>query len=223
MILIITPLYKEFQVIRNTLLKKGVDVNASSKGKIETLEIPSLNATLMVGGHGKVQFAVQTQYAINHTPNCQLIICTGAAGSLNEKLDMSDVIVGEATIEHDYKLKFSPKPLPIFNGDIMALEKIKTLLNNYSFSIYPDKIASGDEDIISNKRAIKIAKKTNALCVAWEGAGGAKAAKFNDIPFLEIRGITDSADKLAPADFNKNLSVAMENIAMLLIDFLKFY
>jgi len=48
----------------------------------------------------------------------------------------------------------------------------------------------------------------------------AKAAKFNSLLYLEIRGITDSADKLAPADFDKNLSIAMENIANLLIDIL---
>jgi len=222
MILIITPLHKEFQAVGNTLLKNGVDVKVSSKGKIDTLEIPDLNATLMAGGHGKVQFAIQTQYAINYTPNCQLIICAGAAGSLNKKLNMGDVVVGEATIEHDYKLKFAPNPKapPIFDGDFERIKKIKDMPNSYSFSIYFGKIASGDEDIISNKRAKEIVEKTNALCVAWEGAGGAKAAKFNDIPFIEIRGITDSADKLAIADFKKNLNIAMENITNLLINYL---
>ena len=52
--------------------------------------------------------------------------------------------------------------------------------------------------------AIKILR-TGALAVAWEGAGGARACHFSGIPFLEIRGITDSADSDAASDFRATL------------------
>lgn len=55
--------------------------------------------------------------------------------------------------------------------------------------------------------------------VAWEGAGGARACKFSGVPFLEIRGITDAADHSAASDFEKNLEVAMYNIALLIVSF----
>jgi len=223
MILISTPLKREFLAVNNAFLKKEIKTKISTIGKIETVEIPSLNAHLMVGGHGKVQYAVQTQYAINYIKDCELVICAGAAGSLNKELNVGDVVVGEATIEHDYNIKFGSEPpsLPSFNGDIETINKIKSLTKTYSFSIQYGKIASGDEDIVSNKRANEIAVKTNALCVAWEGAGGAKATQFNNIPFIEIRGITDSADKLAASDFYKNVNIALGNITGILIDLLE--
>jgi len=57
--------------------------------------------------------------------------------------------------------------------------------------------------------------RTGALAVAWEGAGGARACHFSGIPFLEIRGITDSADSDAASDFGANLEGAMRNVAAL--------
>jgi adenosylhomocysteine nucleosidase len=35
-----------------------------------------------VGGHGKTQFAVQTQHLIEQNAASEVVICTGAAGSL---------------------------------------------------------------------------------------------------------------------------------------------
>jgi nucleoside phosphorylase len=55
-----------------------------------------------------------------------------------------------------------------------------------------------------------------AYGVAWEGSGAARAALFNDIGSLEIRGVTDAADKEAPQRFDANLPIAMANLASLL-------
>ena len=51
--------------------------------------------------------------------------------------------------------------------------------------------------------------------MAWEGAGGARACRFNQIAFLELRAITDTADHDAPGDFAANLQIAMANAAAL--------
>jgi adenosylhomocysteine nucleosidase len=55
---------------------------------------------------------------------------------------------------------------------------------------------------------------TGAIAVAWEGAGGARACRFSGVPFLEIRGITDSAGHSAPTDFEENLIIALHNLAI---------
>jgi nucleoside phosphorylase len=57
-------------------------------------------------------------------------------------------------------------------------------------------IASGDEDIVTIERAAELHTQTGAVAVAWEGAGVARACLFSQIPYLEIRGITDTADLL---------------------------
>ena len=49
--------------------------------------------------------------------------------------------------------------------------------------------------------------------VPWPG--GARASLFSGIPFLELRGITDTANHDAPADFAANLHIAMASAAAL--------
>lgn len=73
---------------------------------------------------------------------------------------------------------------------------------------------------VSSARARAIREHTGAVCVAWEGSGAARAALFTGIGFLEIRGITDAADKEAPQRFEVNLPIAMTNITELLMNWL---
>ena len=70
-------------------------------------------------------------------------------------------------------------------------------------------IAIGDEDVVTSERAQAIRDQMGAVCVAWEGSGAAGAALFNGIGLLEIRAVTDAADKEAPQRFDANLPVAM--------------
>ena len=78
-------------------------------------------------------------------------------------------------------------------------------------------IASGDEDVIDPIRARELQAETGAACVAWEGAGAARAARFNGLRFLELRAITDAADHAAASDFEANLARSMPNLGHLLL------
>ena len=221
MILIITPLKNEYKILCNAFSQKNITIKDKFIGKLKCSKMADLNTLIAVGGHGKTQFGIQSQYFIDHSEKCKLIICAGAAGSLNENLNIGDIVIGEKTIEHDYDIKFGAAPLPIFSGHKETIEKFKKLSGTYPFSTHYGIIASGDEDIISNKRAKEISSNTGALCVAWEGAGGAKAAKFNQIPYLEIRCVTDSADKSAPINFENNINIAISNFAKVYFDLAK--
>ena len=79
-------------------------------------------------------------------------------------------------------------------------------------------MASGDEDVENLDRRTAIRQLTSALAVAWEGAGGARACQFSQVPFVEIRGISDGADSDAASDFRANLKQVMRNIATLIIE-----
>ena len=77
-------------------------------------------------------------------------------------------------------------------------------------------MAGGDEDVIEVHRGAELRELHNALAVAWEGVGGARAAAFSGVPYLEVRGATDTANHEAPAVFDINLKIVMRNIAYLL-------
>ncbi|NJM05021.1 5'-methylthioadenosine/S-adenosylhomocysteine nucleosidase [Candidatus Gracilibacteria bacterium] len=72
--------------------------------------------------------------------------------------------------------------------------------------------------MVDLERGVALHKATNARAVAWEGAGGARACLFSDTPFIELRGITDTADHQASGDFAAHLALAMANIAALLVN-----
>jgi adenosylhomocysteine nucleosidase len=194
-ILVITPLAVEHSALRAANLSRDFH--------------------LQVGGHGKVQFALSTQLLIQkYKPG--LVICAGAAGVLRPDLEPLDIVVGEMTIEHDFKLRFARRPLPRFAGDPATLALLKCRSWHTSYKIHFGGLASGDEDIVDAERAAQIHAETDALAVAWEGAGGARAAHLHGIPFIEIRVLTDGANAAAAQDFVQNVKQGMLHVAEVL-------
>lgn len=199
MILVITPLPLELEALRAHGLRDSGQMR------------------LALGGHGKVHFALRTQSLLFET-RPQLVVCAGACGSLSPDVRNMDVVVAERTIEHDFKLRFVKKTEPTFDGDGATVARLKKefAIRAGDFAIHFGVVASGDEDIIEAERARELRQQTGALAVAWEGAGGARAAALNGTPYIEIRGVTDSADSHAPNSFKENLTGAMRNVATVL-------
>lgn len=167
------------------------------------------------GGHGKVQFALATQRLIVEK-RPRLVVCAGSCGSLHEHVKPLDVIVATSTIEHDFKNQFVKRPLPRFAGDEEWLEILRKIQAPSEFALHFCDIASGDEDVIDQKRAFEIHQLTGAHAVAWEGAGGARACQMYHVPFVEIRVATDCANPQTPTDFLRLLDRGMANIAAVL-------
>jgi adenosylhomocysteine nucleosidase len=219
--LIVTPLQEEYTGLQNSLSALGLKSDTERIGKLETHCFPEIKVTLAPGGHGKTQFGIQTQHLLDHVV-FDLVICAGAAGALAPEVKVGDLILATSTLEHDYNLKFSVRPKPQFAGDAKSIEQIKALnLADANFSIHFGMMAGGDEDVIDIVRGAELYRAHNALAVAWEGVGGARACAFNEIPYLEIRGATDTANHEAPVVFDDNLKIIMKNIAFLLYRWLK--
>jgi adenosylhomocysteine nucleosidase len=210
------PLAREWSFLVSAF-EASLNVERLHDLKIEAAYISDWRALVAPGGHGKTQFAVQAQYLIGRFPSTELVICVGAAGSLWSQLSVGDVVVGTETVEHDYRLLFATRPLPRFPGHELSIDALRRLAHSVSgFHVAFVVIASGDEDVVVSERAQAIRDQTGAACVAWEGSGAARAALFNGIGSLEIRAVTDAADKEAPQRFDANLPIAMANLAGLL-------
>ena len=215
--LIITPMKEELDFLLQSCTKRGFHTESAMVGRLPVVRLPDLGITLARGGLGKVQFAVQTQHLLDTCSDWDLIICAGAAGALADKVRVGDVVVATTTVEHDYNNKFNERALPKFDGARAAIADLKSVSQSVNaFSVHFGPIASGDEDVVETERKRALHESTGALAVAWEGAGGAKACAFSGIPFIEIRGVTDTADHKAASDFEENLEVAMNNLATLI-------
>lgn len=216
--LIATPQDDELEPLLDGLHRLGHPSSARQVGVLSCHEIPSLNVLVAVAGHGKAQFAVQTQYLVDRVGDIRSVICVGAAGCLTGELPSGDIVVGTATVEHDYKLRFVPASAPCHKPSAALLDGFRETARNhhFTFDVHFDRIASGDEDIVDPSRAKELREATGALCAAWEGSGGARMARFNGLGFLEVRSITDGADANAAASFHENVVRAMPNVAELL-------
>ena len=215
-ILFVAPLAEELAYFSRHLHDHGYTSNAGQCGRIVTHHFKALDLAVGVGGHGKTQFGLQTQHLLDHAPNTEAVVCFGAAGALADDLAVGDVVVATETVEHDYTLRFVSRPLPRFVGDAVLLSTLRGLSHHaFPFAVHFGIVASGDEDVIEGERAAALRQATEARAVGWEGAGGARACRFSRVPFVELRGITDTANHTAPADFETNLDRAMANIAAL--------
>jgi adenosylhomocysteine nucleosidase len=220
-ILIVTPLQEEYDDLYDSLSALSLDSFQTQIGKLAVHHFPSANLTLARGGHGKTQFGIQTQYLLDHA-QFDLVICAGAAGAIAPQVKIGDLIIATTTVEHDYNLKFVKRPNPQFAGDANTITQLKALkLPQADFNVHFGIMAGGDEDVIEIARGAELRDLHDALGVAWEGIGGARACAFSEVPYLELRGATDTADHEAPVVFDVNLKIVMKNIAYLLINWLK--
>ena len=215
--LVMIPVQREYRFFLESCRTNEFRVENATIGRLPVLRFPDLDLTVSLGGLGKVQFAIQTQHLLDSEPGWELVICAGAAGGLDNTLTAGDIVVATETIEHDIRNRFGKPLVPRCKGDEATIDLLRNIApTNGSFQIHFGPIASGDEDVIEVKRQEEIKKLTGAIAVAWEGAGGARACQFCDVPFIEMRGISDGADSEAPSDFEKNLPIVMENLVILI-------
>ncbi len=216
-VLVVTPIEPEFEAFTNALDGFGHIGMDRAVGQLSAREYDGGKFLLAQGGLGKAQFGVQTQHLIENLDNIEVVVCAGTCGRLSKDLTVGDVVVGTQTVEHDFNRGMSliKLPLPTFEGDAGLLESLRSVADSGSLpcNVRFGGIASGDEGIASEKRISEIVESTGAIVVAWEGAGGARAAQLSGIPFLEIRGISDGAGENAFEEFWANIPIAIRSVA----------
>jgi adenosylhomocysteine nucleosidase len=217
-IVVLTPDVKEARGLLGAFRRSGFVAQDATLGVLPCSVLPDLDMLVAVGGNGKAQFAAQTQYVLDRCPETKVLICAGAAGRLDTAISIGDIVVGTGTVEHDYRTRMSPRPPPCHDPDPNILEQFVSIAarSAFPFRVHFGLIASGDEDIVDSARAQELRALTHAMCVAWEGSGGARAARLSRVPFIEIRCITDGADSTAHAAFQANVGSVMSNVAQLL-------
>jgi adenosylhomocysteine nucleosidase len=220
--LTMVPLQEEMALFRQACTAHGLATPDATVGRLVAMRVPDLGLTVAPGGLGKVQFAIQTQHVLDVSRTWDVVICAGAAGALVDGLAVGDVVVATETVEHAIHNHFGPPLLPRFSGAATMIESLRSVRPpRNAFTVHFGPIASGDEDIVAVERQEALRRRTGALAVAWEGAGGARACQFSAVPFVEMRGVTDGANSRAAADFRAHLATAMRHVASVIVTWLR--
>jgi adenosylhomocysteine nucleosidase len=190
--LIMVPLQEEIALFRQAWTAYGLATADVTVGQLVAMRVLNLGLTVVPGGLGKVQFAIQTQHVLDVSRTWGVVICAGAAGALVDGLAVGDVVVATETVEHDIHNHFGPPLLPRFSGAVTIVESLRGVrLPRNAFTVRFGPIASGDEDIVAVERQEALRRQTGALAATWEGAGGARACQFSAVPFVEMRVVTE--------------------------------
>ena len=214
--LVVTPIRDEFNSLARVFEERWGSPAQRAVGRVDVHEYHAAGVTLAQGGLGKVQYAVTTGHLLDRLPGVDLVVCAGVAGSLADQVRVGDVVVGTATVEHDFNRDFGAR-LPSFDASPPHIAALRRMVGNLRapFQVHFAPVASGDEPIVDAVRAAALHARTGALAVAWEGAGGARAAAFSEVPYVEVRGISDMADHAAMDVFKANIPDAMQNVAVI--------
>jgi adenosylhomocysteine nucleosidase len=173
-------------------------------------------------GIGKVNAAICAQTLI-HCFGAEKIINTGVAGSLDNEIDIGDIVVSTDAVQHDmdvtrlgYKRGDIPgNELSVFPAD----EKLRKNAMESAAAITPEihvfegRVASGDQFIADSARKQAIVDDFGAMCCEMEGAAIAQVCAQNKVPFVIIRAISDKADDSGHMDYRVFVEAAAKHSA----------
>ena len=185
---------------------------------------------LVEAGIGKVNAARVTQILIDKF-EVGSIINIGSAAAANNELGIGDIVIGKTVVQHDFDITAFGHPKGYISNVGIKIESSPELINKMESvvnSINKDEskikigtIASGDIFCTDIKMKQKIRKKFKADAIEMEGAAIAQVCKLCNIPFIIIRGISDTPDGNNNITFEQYLEKASKMCANILQRFLK--
>ena len=173
-------------------------------------KIDDCNVVVVQCGMGKVNAGICAQTLINEF-KVKTIINTGAAGSLDNRLDIEDFVVSTDAVQHDFDvtyLGFQKGEIPytgkvFFEADKGMREKAVKAITECAKDVkyMEGRICSGDQFISTQVQKDTITSQYGGLCCEMEGAAIAQVCYLNDTPFVIIRAISDKADGSDSEDY----------------------
>ena len=169
-----------------------------------------VDVVVVRSGVGKVDAAVCAEVLIGRF-GVTHVINTGVAGSLNNGLDICDVLVSTDAVHHDVdatNFGYEPGEVPglgrvAFPADPglrrAAVEAVRAVAPEAG--VLEGRVASGDQFVRADAVKARIRATFSADCCEMEGASIAQACWLNDVPFVIVRAISDKADGSDAMDY----------------------
>lgn len=188
------------------------------------------DVVLAVCGIGKVFAAICAQTMILKY-NPEIIINTGVAGTLSDKLSIGDIAIADSVVQHDMDTSPLGDPVGLISGinivkfpaDSAIVSKIKSCVNEIRVNYEIGTIASGDQFLASNEVKSRIVKNFGAIAGEMEGGSIGHVCYVNNKPFCVLRAISDCADGSGAENYMEFLGKAAENATMIMARFIKEY
>jgi adenosylhomocysteine nucleosidase len=216
MIGIICALKEESQLLQNEMKDKKEFQHGSFpmiQGRLSEKQV-----ILGICGVGMIGAASLTTVLIEKY-HVTLLILSGVGGALRSDLKIGDVVIGTGIINYDLDCTSYDKNLlrgqDPFTGARM-FECAPFLTHKFMGNILCT------QEFLSMKRKIEIVKdqKEEFLIVEMEGAGMAKVATEYNVPFIILRGVSDTfshdeVQETTAEQFAKSLTLAIQSVSQM--------
>lgn len=179
-------------------------------------------------GVGKV-FAAMCAEALILSFGPDLILNSGCAGSLDERLSVGDVCVPTGFVQYDMDTTALGDPPGFIGGGIDRVvlptdentaSRLAALAAKNGLSAHRGLAATADRFVSSREEKKSLGKKLGALVCEMEGAALAQVAAAHGVPFCAIRSVSDSLTDGSAMEFGAFARLASEKSARLTLDFL---
>jgi adenosylhomocysteine nucleosidase len=204
-----TKVFSKIDITAQTFLKSVLNImyNVDEINLYEKVfyegYIRNTKVILVKSNVGKVNAARVTQVLIDNF-NVKMVINVGTAGSLDNKLDIGDIVVASTLVQYDFDVTPFGRKLGEIENIGEYIEVDKNLLEIFNkFNVTIGCIATGDKFVVDNEEKKRIKDYFNALCIEMEGASIAQVCYLCKLPFLVIRSITDKLDGSSKIDFSQ--------------------
>ena len=175
--------------------------------------INGVEVVVLFSGVCKVNAAIASQILID-TYHVNIIINSGTAGGMNQDLEIFDTVISTEVAYHDVApnilTEFHPWLETVFfkaDQRLLKLTKIAVDKLEQNYKVYWGRMVTGEAFIADDGRQ-KINEQFEPLTVDMETASIAHVCYVNDIPFVSIRCITDTATHSGTGNFEENCEKA---------------
>ena len=163
-------------------------------------------------GMGKVNAGICAHTLINYF-GCTKVINTGVAGSLDNRLNIGDIVVSTDAVQHDFDVSaigFEKGEIPYtglyaFPADEKLREAAMSAAREAGpyIQVLEGRVCSGDQFISTKEQRDEITSSFGGLCCEMEGAAIAQTCYLNDVPFVVIRAISDKPDETQVEEYHE--------------------
>lgn len=184
--LLLSALPFESEIIE-ALLKEKVTNDEGVSG-----HLGKRNIRVVTSGVGGEQCTSTLNVLLDEYPDAEVLFL-GTAGALNSLVTIGDVVVANTPVCWESK---NEKMYKIFGATCFSHSSGVKRGNDYSFTIFPGKIATWDEPLMDKTVKSWLSDISGAHCVDMETGHGAHLCENRGVPFLAVRGISDTADEI---------------------------
>lgn len=210
---IIGAMPSELKDIHNGL--PGAQVQTKAGFDYYVNQVNDTRVIHVCSGIAKVNAAVCAQILID-TFSPDAIINAGISGGMHHEVHVCDVVVSSEVLPHDLDLHFLqdyPPYCSVYPSDPSLIQLALETCAQLNIKAFTGRVVSGEAFIANDAVKADIQNRLHPYAVDMESSAIGHCAYLNQVPFVNVRCISDNADDDGKMSFDQFETIAAKRVA----------